>query len=188
MEKLFSLYHLNKLTHIFDFQYHNDFGNIDFHLTEGFATNFVLHYIMSKNKAFLDNGFFDYLKNSKKEAMEDNGISISSVCYTCNCASDLSIKDNLSVADLSLIRNLIKKVANTLNSYTLRIDKCQLSSLLFALNVTKNDLTTLILNNIEIPLQLDHKEKKYGNYGLKYYKTIYNDLYSQNNLFFEQDD
>lgn len=178
-EKILFLFTLNRSTHLFDFNYHNAFHDIDFHITEGFATNLVLYTLLENNKSILS---AEMPKDINEEAQ------LIKTYYTED-ASEFSLCNNLSLTDLAFLRNLIKRISLSLDNYDFRVSEDQAWHYWVSLdNYYKEGMCNFILNSIEIPETLENLDKSSYSYGYKYYQKIYNDLYSYYNIFFEQDD
>lgn len=175
-EKILFLYVLSRRTHIFDFNYHEHFPTVDFHITGGFITNLVLYHLIKNFDIIAD-------KYTPYNLREDELDKIQKTYYACNL-SDFYLKNTITLTDLAFIRNLIKKVAISFKLYDLNIQTAQSKNTHLALRQNNNlNLWEAVLKYIEIPDNDSKSNTDFKGLDRKYYIKIYNDLYSYYELF-----
>ncbi len=172
--KIFPLYNICLQTHILDFVWHSNFYNVDFHITEGFITNYILNKIMKQNAKVITEIANKYPDDSLRYGKK----------YTCDESMELSLKSSIERYDLYFLRQLIKQCSNTFQKYDLCFEKKQANSIWNVIcNTTspivddfyKNIVQKYLLNNIK------HSSKLLETIWDKskdYYQTIYYDIYN----------
>ena len=104
--KLYQLYNFQKQLHLFDFIWHSEFNKVNFHLTNGFITNYVLYFILKQNKDLISIIFSNEnnkhkdehicpIKSGKDETYEFG------IAYTSPNSTELSLENTLENYDLS---------------------------------------------------------------------------------------
>ncbi len=117
--KLYSQYNFQRQLHIFDFIWHSEYDSVDFHLTQGFITNYVLYKIMRHNELIYSR-IVDTYENERFEFSKS---------YRCKSAMELFLKDSIETYDLEFINTLIKRCSKTLQQYDLCFEDQQAKKL-----------------------------------------------------------
>lgn len=120
--RLYRLYNFQKQLHMFDFIWHSEFYKVNFHLTNGFVTNYVLYFILKQNKELISLIFNDENNKHKDESVcpidcGKSKIYDFGIAYTSPNSTELSIENTLENYDLEFINSLIKRASITIAEY-----------------------------------------------------------------------
>lgn len=176
LTKIFPLYNLCLQSHLLDFVWHDEFDRVDFHLTEGFMTNYVLHKIMKQNILVIEK-IADLHKDEEYHYDKK---------YICNDSTELSLSSTIESYDLHFLRLLIKQCSDTFRKYDLHIKKSQAKSLICIINDSESILFDDFFNNIierHLLAKPDDTVKKLETILEKskdYYHKIYEDNHNWN--------
>lgn len=183
--KLYQLYNFQKQLHLFDFIWHSEFNKVNFHLTNGFVTNYVLYFILKQNKDLISIIFNDEnnkhkdehicpIKSGKDETYEFG------IAYTSPNSTELSFENTLENYDLEFINSLIKRASITLSEYTLNFKDRQANRLWdFISNCTVFTVADNFFNYVN-SLFNDSFVQEFRNIwndSTDYYKQIYEDTH-----------
>lgn len=176
LTKIFPLYNLCVQSHLLDFVWHDNFDNVDFHLTDGFLTNYVLNKIMSQNIEVIEKIADDYNDEDFYYGKK----------YTCNNSTELSLSSTIESYDLNFLRLLIKQCSNTFLKYDLHIKKSQAQSLVYIIKDSESflfdDFYTNIIENhlLNKPDDTIKKLETILEKSKDYYHKIYEDNHNWN--------
>ena len=176
LTKIFPLYNLCVQSHLLDFVWHDNFDNVDFHLTDGFLTNYVLNKIMNQNIEVIEKIADDYNDEDFHYGKK----------YTCNNSTELSLSSTIESYDLNFLRMLIKQCSNTFLKYDLHIKKSQAQSLVYIIKDSEsflfNDFYTNIIENhlLNKPEDTIKKLETILEKSKDYYHKIYEDNHNWN--------
>ncbi len=174
LTKIFPLYNVCVKSHLLDFVWHDNFKSVDFHITEGFLTNYVLNKIMQQNNVVIKK-----LANT----YEDEEFHYSKK-YICNNSTELSLSNTIEAYDLHFLRLLIKQCSDTFQKYDLCFERNQAKSLIYTINDTEsfilNDFYRHIIehNLLRNPLDSIDQLEAIWEKSKIYYQTIYDDNYN----------
>lgn len=183
--KLYQLYNFQKQLHLFDFIWHSEFNKVNFHLTNGFVTNYVLYFILKQNKDLISIIFSDEnnkhkdehicpIKSGKNETYEFG------IAYTSPNSTELSLENTLENYDLEFINSLIKRASITLSEYTLNYKDRQANRLWdFISNCTVFTVADNFFNYVNSLFNDSFVQefRDIWNDSTDYYKQIYEDTH-----------
>lgn len=183
--KLYQLYNFQKQLHLFDFIWHSEFNKVNFHLTNGFVTNYVLYFILKQNKDLISIIFSDEnnkhkdehicpIKSGKNETYEFG------IAYTSPNSTELSLENTLENYDLEFINSLIKRASITLSEYTLNYKDRQANRLWdFISNCTVFTVADNFSNYVNSLFNDSFVQefRDIWNDSTDYYKQIYEDTH-----------
>lgn len=183
--KLYQLYNFQKQLHLFDFIWHSEFNKVNFHLINGFVTNYVLYFILKQNKDLISIIFNDEnnkhkdehicpIKSGKNETYEFG------IAYTSPNSTELSLENTLENYDLEFINSLIKRASITLSEYTLNFKDRQANRLWdFISNCTVFTVADNFFNYVNSLFNDSFVQefRDIWNDSTDYYKQIYEDTH-----------
>lgn len=183
--KLYQLYNFQKQLHLFDFIWHSEFNKVNFHLTNGFITNYVLYFILKQNKDLISIIFSNEnnkhkdehicpIKSGKDETYEFG------IAYTSPNSTELSLENTLENYDLEFINSLIKRASITLSEYTLNYKDRQANRLWdFISNCTVFTVADNFFNYVNSLFNDSFVQdfRDIWNDSTDYYKQIYEDTH-----------
>lgn len=168
--RLYKQYNFQRQLHMFDFIWHSQFDKVDFHLTNGFITNYVLYKIMEQNDEIYKK--LNITHDSEKFSFGKK--------YTCKSAMELFLKDSIETFDLDFINHLIRTCSSTVQKYDLGAEKCQANYLRsFMCNSMDSKLIDDFVSCLD-RLYSDNFSDKIKNIfrsSLDYYRQIYEDTH-----------
>ncbi|MCH5186156.1 MAG: hypothetical protein J1F64_08540 [Oscillospiraceae bacterium] len=167
--KLYTQYNFQRQLHLFDFIWHSEYDSVDFHLTHGFITNYVLYKIMRHN---------DLLYPSIVDKYENEQFEFSK-SYRSKSSSDLFLKDSIETYDIEFINNLIGKCSKSLQQYDLCFKEQQAKNLYSVINnnVVVHSLVDSFVHYLDklYDNSFDEKIKTIWDNSSDYYTKIYED-------------